>query len=82
MGYPRLLVEMDIAGDFPETVILQDKNGVSFSQPVVYKWKPSLCPRCKKFGHLEKRSTRAGKLRNKSGGKMRKKMWIRMQRML
>lgn len=51
LGFTRILVEMDSFGQFPDTIELQDENGVVFNQKVVYEWKHAVYSSYKKFAH-------------------------------
>lgn len=54
LSFARILVEMEIGGEFPSTITLEDADGNQFQQKVVYEWKPEKCSRCNLFGHAEK----------------------------
>ncbi|XP_050217476.1 uncharacterized protein LOC126668314 [Mercurialis annua] len=51
LSYARVLVEMEIFGEFPAEIILEDERGVQFNQKVAYEWRPPACSRCKAMGH-------------------------------
>ncbi|KAG6530434.1 hypothetical protein ZIOFF_012668 [Zingiber officinale] len=51
LGFACILVDMRIAGNFPDSIILEDEFGVQFTQNVMYEWKPIPCSVCKQFGH-------------------------------
>lgn len=51
LGFARLLVEMEVQGEFPKMVVLEDETGMQISQKVVYKWRPIHCTTCKGDGH-------------------------------
>ncbi|XP_050233139.1 uncharacterized protein LOC126681636 [Mercurialis annua] len=53
LAYARVLGEMEIFGEFPNEVILEDENGETFIQEVVYEWMPSGCSNCKVMGHTD-----------------------------
>lgn len=53
LGFARILVEMEATGEFPECIELADENGKGFMQKVVYEWRPLVCSKCRKFGHLQ-----------------------------
>ncbi|XP_050233351.1 uncharacterized protein LOC126681838 [Mercurialis annua] len=51
LNFARVLVEMEVAGPFPEVVELQDECGNVFKQKIVYEWKPLFCEKCCRMGH-------------------------------
>ena len=51
LGYARILVEMEISGEFPESVTLIDEEGLEYTQAIEYEWRPILCTICKGDGH-------------------------------
>ncbi|VFQ98000.1 unnamed protein product [Cuscuta campestris] len=38
--------------DFPDTIKFVDNGGRVIEQPVSYEWKPSICSKCGKMGHV------------------------------
>lgn len=36
LGFARLLVEMEVQGESPDSIVLEDENGIQISQKVVY----------------------------------------------
>lgn len=50
-GFAHLLIEMEIQGDFPKEVVLEDEHGVQLIQKVMYEWRPIHCTTCKGDGH-------------------------------
>lgn len=53
LSYARFLVEMDIGGEFPDRITLEDKEGERFKQKVIYQWRPQKCFECNKIGIKE-----------------------------
>ncbi|KAG6506034.1 hypothetical protein ZIOFF_031349 [Zingiber officinale] len=51
LGWARILVDMRIAGAFPDSIILEDEFGAQFTQNIMYEWKSIPCSICKQFGH-------------------------------
>lgn len=51
VSYARLLVEMDVTEQLPDSVMIEDPNGVVIEQKVVYDWKPSFCQKWFDVGH-------------------------------
>ncbi|XP_050238259.1 uncharacterized protein LOC126687745 [Mercurialis annua] len=51
LNFARVLVEMEVAGPFPEVPDLQDENGNVFKQKIVYEWRPLFCDKCYRMGH-------------------------------
>lgn len=43
LGYARLLVEMDLTVDFPESIILEDERGFQLTRKIVYEWRLAKC---------------------------------------
>ncbi|CAM8977828.1 unnamed protein product [Rhodiola kirilowii] len=52
MSYARVCVEIFADHEFREVIRYKDPYGNSFTQPVVYEWKPLRCTNCLNFGHL------------------------------
>lgn len=46
-----MLVEMSIGGMFLNHVVLEDENGLQFSQPIKYERTHVKCDMCKGIGH-------------------------------
>ena len=53
LRYARLLVEMQLEGQFPEYIEFTNEKNVLIRQKVVYEWMPLKCTYCKMFGHLQ-----------------------------
>ncbi|CAO2817691.1 unnamed protein product [Amaranthus hypochondriacus] len=51
--YARILVEMNVYGEFPDEIYFINELDELVTQKVVYDWKPIICRKCKEFGHLE-----------------------------
>ncbi|CAI8598764.1 unnamed protein product [Vicia faba] len=51
VSYARMLVEMDIIKELPNTITIRDKEGENFQQLIEYKWRPLFCNKCQKVGH-------------------------------
>lgn len=51
LTYARVLVEMELKGDFPNKIELIDDLGGILSQPIEYEWKPSRCQKCNSIEH-------------------------------
>ncbi|XP_059629660.1 uncharacterized protein LOC132272550 [Cornus florida] len=50
--YVRVLAEMEVDGNFPETIQTR-LHGVKFKVQNEYEWKPQVCSLCKKMEHSE-----------------------------
>ena len=53
LGYARVLVEMKIESDFPETIVFLNEHGVRYKQEIQFEWKPTKCSGCGMLGHEE-----------------------------
>lgn len=53
LSYARVLIEIDIAHDIPETIQYVDEQGGIVAQAMECERKPLRCSKCKMFGHLE-----------------------------
>ncbi|XP_060202744.1 uncharacterized protein LOC132631162 [Lycium barbarum] len=53
LNFARVLVEVGMDAQLPETVFFRSERGNIVEQPVTYDWKPTLCKFCKKYGHSE-----------------------------
>ncbi|CAK8530500.1 unnamed protein product [Lathyrus sativus] len=51
VSYARILVEMDITKELPQTITIGDNEGEKIQQPIEYEWKPLFCSKCQKVGH-------------------------------
>ena len=51
LQYARLLVEMQLAGPFPDFIEFANEKDVIIRQKIVYEWRPTRCIHCKMFGH-------------------------------
>ena len=50
-SYARILVEMDVTKDLPQSISIVDEGGLKFQKPIVYEWKPQFYCKCQKLGH-------------------------------
>ncbi|XP_019261815.1 PREDICTED: uncharacterized protein LOC109239682 [Nicotiana attenuata] len=51
LTYARVLVEVKPHQKYPYTIMFEDERGRIVEQEVFYEWKPTLCGKCKNFGH-------------------------------
>lgn len=51
VSFARVIVEVDITQDSPNSVLVQDPSGSSFEQQITFEWKPVFCKKCLKIGH-------------------------------
>ncbi|XP_060170335.1 uncharacterized protein LOC132601250 [Lycium barbarum] len=51
LTFARVLVEMPINKEYPTEVRFENEVGRIVEQRVEYEWKPTMCTRCKNFGH-------------------------------
>lgn len=63
IGYALILVEMDVNGEFPYSIIMQDESGEILHQKVCYEWRPNWCSPSVNISHLNQdcRNDRKGK---------------------
>lgn len=54
MTHARVLVKVLINRIFPYTIMFENDHGHTVEQEVEFEWKPILCTKCKKFGHVLK----------------------------
>ncbi|VFQ81187.1 unnamed protein product [Cuscuta campestris] len=52
LDYARIQIEVQVHQDFPDTIKFVDNGGRVIEQPVSYDWKPSICSKCGKLGHV------------------------------
>ncbi|KAJ6376465.1 hypothetical protein OIU76_025586 [Salix suchowensis] len=52
LSYARILVEIDIFNDLPQSIDICLPNGCSLAQQVVYETLPKFCKHCRVPGHL------------------------------
>lgn len=83
ISFARILVEVDITQDIPESIEIMDPSGWKFTQKVAFEWKPEYCKKCLKVGHNcanqpaiapRREDNRAGRGRNKQQPAQR---WVR-----
>ncbi|KAJ8419449.1 hypothetical protein Cgig2_023655 [Carnegiea gigantea] len=51
--YARLLIEVPMAGPFPDFIEFFNEHGELIRQSIKFEWKPSKCNHCRMYGHLE-----------------------------
>lgn len=51
LNFARLLVEVEMDGQLPDTIFFRNERGFVVVQKVLYDWKPTLCKFCCKYGH-------------------------------
>ncbi|XP_019254992.1 PREDICTED: uncharacterized protein LOC109233561 [Nicotiana attenuata] len=51
LTFARVLVEVKPHQSYPNTIMFEDEKGRIVEQEVFYEWKPTLCEKCKNFGH-------------------------------
>ncbi|CAK8537819.1 unnamed protein product [Lathyrus sativus] len=51
VSYARILVEMDITKELPQSITITDPAGEKMQQSIEYEWKPLFCNKCQKVGH-------------------------------
>ena len=53
MRFARVLVELDINGDFHDLISFPNEDDDLLSIKVLYDWKPQFCSKCQQLGHFE-----------------------------
>ncbi|KAL2901529.1 hypothetical protein RDABS01_026611 [Bienertia sinuspersici] len=53
LQYARVMVEVLIDQNFPDSVTFMNEKGCHVQAPIGYEWKPTKCGKCKKYGHHE-----------------------------
>ncbi|CAK8531390.1 unnamed protein product [Lathyrus sativus] len=51
VSYARILVEMDITKELPQSITIADHAGEKMQQAIEYEWRPLFCNKCQKVGH-------------------------------
>ncbi|CAK8542502.1 unnamed protein product [Lathyrus sativus] len=51
VSYARILVEMDITKELPQSITITDPAGEKMQQSIEYEWRPLFCNKCQKVGH-------------------------------
>lgn len=51
ISFARVLIDIDVTQELPNTVLIKGPNGSKLQQPVVYEWTPPFCKACNKVGH-------------------------------
>ena len=52
LQYARVLVEVKVDQVFPDQITFINEKGVEVVMGIHYEWKPVVCSRCRKIGHL------------------------------
>ncbi|XP_074283597.1 uncharacterized protein LOC141608138 [Silene latifolia] len=52
MGFARIMVEVTIGQQFPDSIQFFDENGNIQRARIVYDWLPTTCSSCKRMGHI------------------------------
>ena len=51
--YAQLLIEVPMAGPFPDFIEFFNEHGELIRKSIKFKWKPRKCNHCGMYGHLE-----------------------------
>ncbi|KAL9232347.1 hypothetical protein vseg_007470 [Gypsophila vaccaria] len=51
LGYARYMVELSLGKEYPDSIQFLDEKDVEHTVRVEYEWKPTLCTKCKVYGH-------------------------------
>ncbi|XP_060170990.1 uncharacterized protein LOC132601964 [Lycium barbarum] len=51
VSFARVLIEVNITRQLPDTIVVRDPSGKTFTQKVIYEWKPLYCEKCQIIGH-------------------------------
>jgi hypothetical protein len=52
VSYARILIEMDVTQELPQSITIRDNEGNKMKQLVEYEWKPLFFGQCQKLGHI------------------------------
>ena len=61
--YARVLIDIPLAGDFPEFIEFINEVDLVVRQPVKYEWKPTKCEQCQMFSHTLQNCRKRNKTR-------------------
>lgn len=51
ISFARVLVDIDVTKELPNSIRIVDPNGNQFDQVVIYEWIPPFCKTCNRVGH-------------------------------
>ncbi|XP_056691612.1 uncharacterized protein [Spinacia oleracea] len=66
LQFARVMVDVPLSQELPDFISFRDENGIMARVAIFYEWRPTICTKCKMFGHLQT-ECRQGQ----------KKIWIR-----
>ena len=68
LSYARILVELDLRADLPQSVALCLPNGITLDQQIVYETLPKFCKHCNVLGHVIATCSKISLAKGKSAG--------------
>ncbi|VFQ89754.1 unnamed protein product [Cuscuta campestris] len=71
-SYARIQIEVQVQQEFPDLIHYVDKDDRVVTQEVVYEWRPSICSKCGKLGHL---GSQCRKKEGKQERNITRKVW-------
>ncbi|VFQ92993.1 unnamed protein product, partial [Cuscuta campestris] len=71
-SYARIQIEVQVQQEFPDIIYYVDKDDRVVTQEVVYEWRPSICSKCGKLGHLR---SQCRKKEGKQERNITRKVW-------
>ncbi|XP_056698601.1 uncharacterized protein [Spinacia oleracea] len=66
LQFARVMVDVPLSQELPDFISFRDENGIMVRVAIFYEWRPTMCTKCKMFGHLQT-ECRQGQ----------KKIWVR-----
>ncbi|OIT01975.1 hypothetical protein A4A49_03920 [Nicotiana attenuata] len=63
----RMLVEMDVSQELPDTMLIEEEDGYYREQSLEYEWKPAFCEECCQIGHHDEKCGKAVKKKTSDG---------------
>ncbi|XP_070025131.1 uncharacterized protein [Nicotiana sylvestris] len=59
VSYARMLVEMDVSYELPDTMLIEEEDGKYREQTLDYEWKPVFCEECFQIWHHDEKCGKA-----------------------
>lgn len=51
--FARVLIEVNIDQNMPDSIMFESEKGVIVEQQLEYEWRPLYCPNCSIYGHTQ-----------------------------
>ncbi|RAL47695.1 hypothetical protein DM860_012320 [Cuscuta australis] len=71
-GYARIQLEVQVQQEFPDLLSFINEEGRVITQEVVYEWKPCVCAKCNRMGHITEMCRKSN---GEGQDKKTKKVW-------